>query len=210
MRVILYILFTAIFICACAEESQSPIPQKNTDTVLTPPILEDTLKEVQPQRTHEEQINFIRQQYTQITEGTSSKTYDLIEFKHELEGTFIDYQRATKNGKNRFMSVSQCSDHGCTKTSYYFSNGKIIFKFEEESHWVGNTDILSEKRTYYLNNKSFKCLSRKLEGPGGYEAVKNSLQKTPQTSSECNESFDFAPIKDLLSLTPQTGPTYFN
>lgn len=186
------------------EESNSNAP---LDTVISP----DTViaMEPTPQLTKEEQIQFIRKEFSYITSGVSSGEFNVTQFKSESEGTFIDYQRAEENEEIRLLSLSQCSDHGCDKTSYYFSDNKIIFVFKENSRWVGNQDELTEERIYYANDTSFNCLSRNLNGTGGYNKVHEDLQQIDQTETVKAEQFNYASIQEMFLLNDSTGPNYF-
>lgn len=207
----LSILFGLLF-CNCTSKNKEP----KTDNTTKESKAKNQIQQIDSSQvkktdplSEKDQILFIRAQFAEISKGIQNKKYELIEFKVEEEGTFIDYTRAQNKGKNKFLSISYCSDHGCEKTSYYFNEGKLLFKFFEKSNWFGETDELFEFRTYYMDNTSFKCLERSHKGPGGYEAISDQLQNTQQIEKTCSEKFDFASINNLLELTEENGPNYF-
>ncbi len=153
----------------------------------------------------EDRIVYIREKFAHITSGIKSGTYDTTHIQHAVGGEFANYERATFEDEIRFMSVAYCSDHGCVKTSYYFWEGALIFKFVEDSHWVMHTDEIVEKRTYYDNEQEIKCLERTAKGTGGYEVIKKKIGKTKQNEIPCSDRLDRSSMEALLQLTKETA-----
>ncbi len=157
----------------------------------------------------EAQIKFIREKFGIITKKMETDAYSTVEFQVEGGGEFVVYKRSMDGADIRFLSVAKCHDHGCDKTSYYFWDNKLIFKYDENSLWVGRTDEVSEFRTYYLNESEIKCLTREKKGAGGYDEVKKLLSKTSQTKVNCHSLFNRKSIEGLLGLTKDKAAAFF-
>lgn len=157
----------------------------------------------------EEQIKFIREKFGTITTNRDNGNYSTIKFTVDDGGEFINYERSNKDDEVKFFSISYCSDHGCETTSYYFWDDQLIFRFIESSSWVGNTDEVYEKRTYYLDEIEIRCLEREHSGTGGYDKVKAQLAKIKQQTLDCSDTFDRSTISGLLNLTEDKAEEFF-
>jgi hypothetical protein len=149
----------------------------------------------------EGQLAFIREKYALIESNMASETYAVTNLVKEMEGISITYKRAMDGENIMYTYSSDCHDHGCNESSYYFWDNKLIFKFDQNSSWVGQSDVVSEKRTYYLNETAFLCLQKTNTGPGGYDAVNKQLSKMPNDTLQCNNIFDRSTIKEHLTFT---------
>ncbi|MCU4174833.1 hypothetical protein [Carboxylicivirga sp. N1Y90] len=148
-----------------------------------------------------DQIEFIREKYALIERKMASQTYSLIELVNESDAGVITYKRAMDGENIMYAFSSDCDDHGCSQSSYYFWDNKLIFKFDQSSSWVGQSDKISEKRTYYLNETEILCLQRTKTGSGGYDAVNHLLSKVPHDTLKSNSVFDRSSIKAILEFT---------
>ncbi|MEQ9301911.1 MAG: hypothetical protein RIF33_25245 [Cyclobacteriaceae bacterium] len=161
---------------------------------------EPTETEYSPNRV-EDQIRFIREKFGIISHNMTSDAYSIVELKDEYGGGWTEYVRASEGSDIRYASKDNYHDHGGDMTSYYFWDSQLIFKFEEGSFWVGDSDEVSEKRTYYLGENKILCLTKSLKGTGGYDVVKKALLSVPNDTLECNGQIDRQSIKELLAVT---------
>ena len=148
-----------------------------------------------------DQIEFIREKHALIESKMESKTNSVIELVKETEVGAITYKRAMDGENIMYAYSSDCDDHGCSQSSYYFWDNKLIFKFDQSSSWVGQSDKISEKRTYYLDETEILCLQKTKTGTGGYDTVNQLLIKTKPDTLMCNRVFDRSSIKDILEFT---------
>lgn len=139
-------------------------------------------------------IDFIREKFGTITSKMETGEYTNTEFDVDGNGEVVQYKRAMDGDQLRFMSLAYCSDHGCDKTSYYFWDDQLIFEFQESSHWVGNTDKVSEKRNYYYDLEQIRSIEREMSGGGGYDKVKKQLAGKAQTTLPLGQPFDMNKI----------------
>ncbi|WP_143525199.1 hypothetical protein [Labilibacter marinus] len=180
----LILLFISIVMVSCNSKEKSSASTQ-AKTVIQP----------------KDQIDFIKEKYAFIESEIKSQNYPLIEWVNETDGGTSTFKRAMDGDKVMYAYSSDCSDHGCNQSSYYFWDNKLIFKFDQNSSWVGQVDEISEKRTYYLNETAFLCLERTKTGSGGYDAVNQLLSKMPQDTLPCNSVFDRSSIKEILEFT---------
>lgn len=157
----------------------------------------------------EAHITFIREKFGIITGKMKSDDYRIIEFDQEIQEEFVKYKRAMDGDQIRFLSINTCTGHGCYKTSYYFWDDQLFFKYDENSHWVGQSDVVSESRSYYQNEKEIRCLTRKMSGSDGYDAVKEQLASKPHITLACESMFNRASINNLLTLTKETASSIY-
>lgn len=155
--------------------------------------------------TTETKLDFIKEKFSTITSHMKSGDYTNIEFEVDGNGVVAQYRRAMEGEELRFISVAYCSDHGCDKTSYYFWGDQLIFSFVENSHWVGNTDNIYEKRSYYYDLEEIKCLEREISGEGGFDAVKKQLAGKAQTTLPHGKFFDRESIQNFVDLTEEVA-----
>lgn len=182
----IFILLTAIPLGSCStNETTSESTQIKTETK-TEPI---------------DQIEFIREKYALIESKMEANPSSIIELITKTETGSITYKRAMDGENIIYAYSSDCDDHGCSKSSYYFWDNKLIFKFDQSSSWVGQSDKITEKRTYYLDETEILCLERSKTGSGGYNAINQLLSKVPQDTLQCNNIFDRSTIKEILELT---------
>ncbi len=123
-----------------------------------------------------------------------AKEYNITEFDVDGNGEIVRYKRAMDGDHLRFMSLAYCSDHGCDKTSYYFWDEQLLFEYQENSHWVGNTDKVYERRNYYYDLEQIRSIEREMSGGGGYDKVKKQLAAKAQTTLPLGQPFDMDEI----------------
>lgn len=148
-----------------------------------------------------DQISFIREKFKLITSNLESSKYVLKELITDGESDVTTYKRAMNGEDVVYAYVSNCDDHGCHQSSYYFWDNKLIFKFDQNSSWVSQSDKISEHRIYYLNEEEILCLQRTKTGSGGYKVVNKLLSKMPQDTLQCKNTFDRSTIKAVLEFT---------
>lgn len=185
----LILLLTSITLVSCGSKERSS-KSTQTKTVIQP----------------KDQIEFIREKYALIESKIESQTYSVIALVKNTEAAVITYKRAIDGENIMYAYSADCDDHGCSQSSYYFWDNKLIFKFDQSSSWLGQSDKISEKRTYYLNETEMLCLQRTKTGSGGYDAVNQLISKVPQDTLPCDSAFDRSTIKEILEFTNEEVP----
>ncbi len=158
----------------------------------------------------EEQQAAVNREMRQIDEKMAANRFQDIAFEIEEGGGFIEYKRSMEGTSLKYLTVAYCSDHGCDRSSYYFSDDQLILKLDEKSHWVGNTDEIEEQRRYFGGQQEFLCMKRTAKGEGGYDSVLKQLQAMPWIEVRCGEAFDVSGIEGLKELTAENAAAYFN
>lgn len=158
---------------------------------------------------YDPQVVAINREVGQIDEKVVANRFQDVMYEMEEGGGFVKYQRSSENNSLKFITVAYCTGHGCERTSYYFSQDKLLLILEENSQWVGNTDKIREKRRYFDRQQEIFCAERAAEGEGGYDVVRRKMETFQLTEVKCGESFDMAGIETLKDLTEETAASYF-
>ncbi len=151
----------------------------------------------------EEQIALIKDKFSVISEDMKAGKYKDEKYETECGGGITKLNKAMDGSDLRFLSKNDCSDHGCTKTSYYFWEGALLFKFIESSYWVGTTDEVEQKRIYYKDGQVIRCLQKKTSGTKGYDAAIKALSNMKNAPGECEDKDEMAYLKNLVHLADQ-------
>lgn len=186
----------------------------STVTVYTTKYVQDEVKDIRVVRSDEEQIAFIREVFGLVTEAQAAGEDQKYEFEIGDGGGFLQYERSTVGNRNSseaytHLSVADCSDHGCDKTSYYFYYDELIFSFREEGYGVLHEDQLTETRTYYRDEFPISCLYKTYKGTEGQEAVTEKLASLPNEEIPCEPQYSVSQIKEMLQLNKGNAAAYF-
>lgn len=200
--------------CSGGGETESteaePVKVEETFSKKTQPregevVKEEALTIIEPELTElEKQILFVREKYGIITAGVSSNSYDTLSFRKDTEAGVIVYERYMEGEELRLVTILDAHQHGGDKMSYYFWDNHVIFKFDEKSYWVGNTDEMSERRSYYKDGALIHCLTRSIESTGGYDKVKKELGSVAQEKRDCSGLEDETLVNHISNLTEET------
>ena len=190
MKYINVMIFISLIIMACDSRNTKSVIEKDNEYINNGITADSSVLKNEVQ----EQVKFIREKYSLINNELASKSYMVQKSVVESEGFSTTYVRAMDDGSIRYGLVSECNDHGCDQSSYFFWGNKLIFKFENISYW----DELSELRTYYLNETEMLCLYKAKRGTGGYDVVNKQLSAILSDTLTCSGVFDRASIKYLL------------
>ncbi len=155
------------------------------------------------------EVNEIILFVARLDEKAAAGQFEKIAFEVEEGGGFTQYERSMDGASIKLLSVANCSDHGCDRSTYYFSENQLVMELNAKSYWVGQQDRITENRTYFANESEILCLERKLEGEGGYDAVLKELQNLPHIEVKCGEAFNVSSLDELKTLTEENAEAYF-
>ena len=143
----LFIFLTLVAFQSC--DSNTNEQAESTDSLsTTSEQIQNSITEEDSESDTGEIIKLIRERYQEIT--SNMETYRVKQYEKDGEGAVITITQALDGDELKFASKKVCSDHGCQTTSYYYWRGSVFFKFQQDSHWVGNSDTVEEQRTCLL------------------------------------------------------------
>ena len=77
------------------------------------------------------------------------------------------------------------------------------------STYAGNMDYLQEHRTYFKNNKMFRCLEKDISTTKGYEELKKLIKKTANKAVDCTPNKRTENIQQLIALDINKAKEFF-
>ena len=208
-KLVLLLLISSV-VSLSVQSCSSSNSQENTKAEITSPKEETKTPEVEAAATkpssvepekessEDSDIQFIRDKYAIITNATNYKVDSItVDCEH---GTSTIERRSTDEGELRYLLENSCGDHGCATNRHYFWDNKLIFIFRQNYYYAGNSDYLQEHRTYFKNDKMFRCLEKNVSTDKGYEELKKILQKTANQTIDCAPNKRTGNLQQMIDL----------